>query len=95
MILKLIKLIAIPTIIIGFSACGGGESDAHFRDAQEKIFVIDCNTSGAVIPDDYITMLSGDVLVQEADNTVVTTYHDINGNKKVCTDSGIAYLIRN
>jgi len=88
---KLITTAVIGTIIIGFSACS---DDGQFKNAQDKIFITDCNQTGVVIPDGYISMLSGDTLVQEANNTVVTTYHDINGTKKVCADSGIAYLIR-
>lgn len=72
------------------SACG----DAHFKNEETKIAVIDCDTAVANIPDDYTTMNSGDVLVNEVANTVVTTYHDINGVKKVCTDSGKAHLVR-
>ncbi len=88
---NLMAISAMVAITVGFNACS---DDGHFKDAQNKISIIDCNTVGVTIPDDYTTMLSGDVLVQEASPTVVTTYHDINGTKKVCTDSGIAYLIR-
>ena len=89
---NLIAVSAIVVFTLGFSACS---DNGHFNDAQSKLAIIDCNDSAVVItPDDYTTMLSGDVLIQEATNTVVTTYHDVNGTKKVCTDSGIAYLIR-
>lgn len=92
--MKLLSITMITFTALFFSACGGGEEDAHFKNSEEKISIIDCNTSGAIIPDDFISMFSGDVLVHELPNTVITTYHDINGTKKVCTDSGKAYLIR-
>lgn len=88
---NLMAIVAIGTITLGFNACS---DDGQFKNAQNKILITECNQTGITIPDDYISMLSGDTLVQEANNTVVTTYHDINGTKKVCADSGIAYLIR-
>lgn len=92
---NLIKSIIILSIIIGFSACGGGGDDASFKNSEERIQIEDCNSTTVVtIPADYTTMQSGDVLVQEATNTTVTTYHDVNNTKKVCTQSGIAFLIR-
>jgi len=94
--IKLLTTIIITTTTLFFSGCGGGGggSDAHFKNADTKITIIDCNANVATIPDDYTTMLSGDVLVNETANTTITTYHDINGTKKVCTVSGIAHLIR-
>jgi len=91
-----IKLsITIMTFITAlfFSACGGGGDDGHFRNADSKITIVDCNVSNTTVLD-YTPMLSGDVLVNQTDNTSVETYHDINGTKKVCTVSGVAYLIR-
>jgi len=87
---NLMAISAMVAITLGFNACS---DTGHFKDAQNKISITNCS-SGVTIPDDYVSMLSGDTLVQEATGTVVTTYHDINGTKKVCTDSGIAYLIR-
>jgi len=92
--IKLLSMITILTTALLFSACGGGGDDASFRNGEEKITVIECNATVANIPDDYTTMLSGDVLVNQTDDTVITTYHDINATKKVCTVSGKAYLIR-
>ena len=85
------------TTALFFSAC----SDSHFKDAEtiidiDKLCVTDANST---VIADYITMLSGDVLVKSEDanksiDTVVSTYHDTNGTKKVCIVSGSAYLIR-
>lgn len=84
-------IISISLIALFFSACG---DDAHFKNETIQIDVIRCDTANAVIPDDYISMYTGDVLVSETDDTVVTTYHDINEIKKICVDSGSAYLER-
>ena len=79
------------TTAMSFNACS---DDGRFKDAQSKILVTECNAVGVTIPDDYSTMLSGDVLAQEANDTIVETYHDVDGLKKICTLSGLAYLIR-
>jgi len=93
--MKLLNVLVLSLTMLLFSACGGGGgSDAHFKNGDNTITIIDCNATVATIPDDYTTMLSGDVLVNETANTSVTTYHDINGTKKVCTVSRVAHLIR-
>ena len=90
---NLIAIFVIITISIGFSACS---DDGNFSDtdSNDTVSITDCNETGLTIPDDYTTMLSADTLVQDATNTVVTTYHNISGTKKVCIESGTAYIIR-
>ncbi len=94
--MKKVNLItlSIITTALFFSAC----SDSHFKDAEtiidiDKQCIVDANTT---VINDYITMLSGDVLVAKEDEnqTVIETYHDTNGTKKICIVSGKAYLIR-
>ncbi|MEA3354288.1 MAG: hypothetical protein U9Q33_10785 [Campylobacterota bacterium] len=91
---RLVKIMIIFTTALFFSACGGSGDDASFRDAGEKIEVIDCDANVSTIPDGYTSMYSGELLINETTDTVITTYHDIDGIKKVCTVSGSAYLIR-
>ena len=84
-------------VMVSLSACGGGSGDnANFSNAEQKI-VIDVNCSTpitTVLINSYISMISGDVLVQAGNNTIVEIYHNTNGTKKVCLAGGSAYLIR-
>jgi len=80
-------------VTISFSACS---DNGNFSNAETKI-AIDVNCSTPVtttLINSYITMLSGDVLVQAENNTIVETYFDANSTKKICLVSGNAYIIR-
>ena len=92
---KLILLVTLTTIIIGFSACGGGDSDASFKNSETLIPIdINCTVTPTVLDiSTYIELKSGDVIVED-ENATIETYHDTNGTKKVCIDSGIAHIIR-
>lgn len=94
--LKDIFYVATLTVVTAvFIGCSDGGSDAHFSDAEQKIQIIDCNdTNVTTIPDDFTTMVSNDTIIKNVTPTVITTYHDINGIKKVCVDTGSAYLLR-
>ncbi len=96
---RLISLAIFITITIGFTACGGGgggsdggDDDVYFKNSDEKIRVVGCDSSTNMV--DYTTMLSGDTLIQEATNTTVETYHSVDNTKRVCTKTGISYLVR-
>lgn len=86
------------TLLLSMNACSGGGSDAQFTNAEEKIVISDCNLSdnniSFIIPDDFTTMISEDAIIRNANATIITTYHDINGTKKICVDQGSAYLLR-
>jgi hypothetical protein len=92
------SLIAI-SIAIGFSACGGGGGgdDASFENSESKIPInVKCLETTPTVKDiaTYILLQSGDVIVKAEDNTTISTYHDINNEKRVCFVSGSAYIIR-
>jgi len=83
-------------IAFAFTACSEGDGAFKNADSTSKIDInIDCivNPVEADIAT-YITLISGDVVVTEDSNSSVSTYHDINGTKKVCKVSGSAYIIR-
>ena len=91
----------ITLITIGFSACSDNASFTNMTTsdvadslAQQRIPIdVNCSTSPAVI-DDYITLESGDIITKEEASTSITTYHDIDGVKKVCLNSGTATIVR-
>ena len=82
-----------------FTSCSKDHNnnvDVNTSTSQEQIAVnVNCITpitQDAI--DTYITMLSGDILVEDANDTVVQTYLDTDGTKKICRVSGNAHLIR-
>lgn len=93
---KIISLVLLVSAAVNFTACSS-DGGAGFKNAEQIISIdIACATNpDATDLSTYIPLLSGDVIVQEEeDNTVISTYHDVDGNKKVCLVSGKAYLIR-
>lgn len=91
---NLSSILLISTILLTFSACGGGGENGHSDDnnVSSSVLVQDCNISSDITA--YTTMKSGDILRQKAANTVVKIYHSID-DKRVCTLSGQAYVVRN
>lgn len=90
-----IAVILIFTALI-FTACGGGGSEASFSNAQQKDLInINCisNPSNSDI-ESYIILNSGDTLVKEDNNATVSIYHDVDGIKRVCRESGSSYILR-
>lgn len=88
---KIITLISIVALTIGFSACS---DNAEFKSATSTIAIVDCNSTIGITPTQYTPMLSGDVLSKTVTPTVINTYHAANGTKTVCTETGVAVLIR-
>jgi len=83
-------VITIFSIALFLSACGSG--DAEFSGTSTTVSIVDCNSSVDVA--DYSALQSGDVIVKDEDNTSISTYHDIDGNKRVCVDNGSAHIVR-
>lgn len=83
-------------LALAFSACSDN-NDSETDLVKETKVVVDVNCSESAtegIIESYITMLSGDVLVEDMNNTIVKIYHDNNGTKKICLVEGSAHLIR-
>lgn len=93
MIKRIIHLGLVTITAITLTACGGGGGSSF------KNEIIDINISCVASPssndfDMYITLYSGDQIVNDEAGTLVTTYHNINGEKKVCLNSGKAHIVR-
>lgn len=90
---KIYSIVLLIAVALGFTACGGG-GGSSFKNA-----IIDINVACVASPssndfDTYITLYSGDEIVNDEAGTLVTTYHNINGEKKVCLNSGKAHIVR-
>ena len=91
--IKYLKYVLALFVVITFTACGGGGSggSAEFSGTTQEIDVVLCS-SGTI--DTYTELLSGDTIVKLEDPTVINTYHDIDGNKLICVDTGSAKIVR-
>ena len=85
-----IKTLSLTTLIISFTACGGGGSSNEEPIVEHTETTIDitipCLTNPSVGDiENYITLESGDTITKEGDVTIIT-YHDSDGEKRVCKD---------
>ena len=85
------------TVVILLSACGGGGGDSATFENSE--IIIDINTSCVADADatdiaGYISLQSGDVIIQDSNNANISIYHDANGTKKVCLNVPSAHIVR-
>jgi hypothetical protein len=69
------------------SACGNGNSLDSSKTPRD---IVDCNSTTVIT--DYTQMYSNDTIINDEDNTTISTYHDTSGNKYVCTQTGKAHL---
>ena len=81
-----VKSLAVLLLLI-ISGCGGESMDTQ---VTQTILVPDCNITTPV----YEVLLSNDEIIADLNNTRVEILHDQNGDKKVCTISGKAYIYR-
>lgn len=91
------KLVTFTTALLLLSACGGGGGgDASFKDGSTIVPIdIICKTAPTINDiSTYIALQSKDAIVKDDANTIVSIYHDINSNKKVCLVSGNAHIVR-
>lgn len=92
--MKKFNYIFVIAIAFFINACGGDGSSAF---TQETIDInVSCVTSPSSSDiDTYLTLESGDSIVKDEDGTVVSTYHNSDGDKKVCLNSGKAHIVKN
>lgn len=90
---KISSIILLSTIILAFTSCGGSGS-ASFKSAVEDISIPCVANPSSNDFDRYITLNSGDKIVNDTPDAKVTTYHNANGEKKVCLNSGKAHIVR-
>ena len=95
---KILYIVSFIFVALSFTACGGGGGDSSFSgDTTTQIDInVNC-VSGTPSAGDlatYITLLSGDTIVEDTDPTTVSTYHDLSGNKKICLNTGSAHILR-
>lgn len=93
MMKQLMKILYILPLFF-FLACE--DNKASFKDSSDGIEIdkiCKLNTQPSDISN-YTAIFSGDVILRDAKDTVISTYHDIDGKKTVCVVSGKAYILR-
>ncbi len=95
---RIYKYLLIPTLALIFSACGGGGGSSSTDpdnpdnpdnpDTPTLTQIVSCDSSTNIA--DYTSLNSEDTIVKDTPDTVVTIYHDSDGNKKVCVEAGSA-----
>ena len=92
-------------VAISFTACGGSSSNTNEsivlgviaednnNSYSEKIEIdVECAIPESI--DSYIELQKGDKIIKEETNSTIGVYHDENSMKRVCLDSGVAYIER-
>ena len=97
--MRTIIIFIVSIMALSFSACSNwpyGEGNGDTNSTTITIAIdVDCiaNATAADI-DTYITLLSGDSIVKDDENTTISILVDTNNLKKVCLESGSAHIIR-
>ena len=91
---RIINFIIINITAVSFIACGGNNTVEGFNgNSFEKINIDKACTSPDTV-DTYITLKSGDQIVQDTNDANISILHDQNGLKKICLQSGTAHINR-
>lgn len=78
---------------ISFTACGNDPVEGFEENSYEKIAIdVNCTTLNKI--DEYITLKSGDQVIKDEEDSNITIFHDENGVKKICLQSGKAHINR-
>lgn len=93
--MKVIKTLLLSITAISFIACRGGDNKVEGFDGNsyEEINISKACTTPASVTD-YIELKSGDQIVKDEENTIVSIFHDENNIKKVCLKNGTAHINR-
>lgn len=84
---NIILILTLIFITISFNACGedsGGDG----------LTVIAISAQCSSPMNTYETLLSGDTIVKDEDNTTISTFLDIDGTTIVCLVSGSGHIVR-
>ncbi len=93
---KITQSLLLGIIIAYFTACGDNGCCTSDVD-NNKILNIStlCITNPTLQDiDKYMLLQSGDTIIKDEPNTLISIYHDINNIKRVCQLSGSAHILR-
>jgi len=84
---KIISLIVPLVLIFAFNACGSSD-----KGNSEAIPIEACIVPPVI--SSYQILYSGDIIVDESNTSIITTYHDSDNLKRICLNSGQASILR-
>jgi len=85
---KIISSSLTVVLIFAFNACGTSDS----KNAESLIPIEACIVPPVI--SSYQVLNSGDIIVDESNTSVVTTYHESSNIKRICLESGKASILR-
>lgn len=88
---KILSILTAMIIALTFTSCG---DESSFKKGIVDITIACVQSPSSNDFVSYVTLESGDLIVNDEVGTNVTTYHNVNGEKKVCLNSGKAHIIR-
>eukprot|EP00767_Chilomastix_cuspidata_P008293 gnl/Chilomastix_cuspidata/9460.p2 GENE.gnl/Chilomastix_cuspidata/9460~~gnl/Chilomastix_cuspidata/9460.p2 ORF type:complete len:103 (+),score=5.65 gnl/Chilomastix_cuspidata/9460:29-337(+) len=99
----ILKYLSICIIVLSFASDGGGGGSSSSSDGgtdtpddntdSTKTEIVSCLDSSNI--EEYTSLQSDDEIVKDSEETVISIYHDSDGNKKICVESGSAYILTN
>ena len=95
---KYMIIVTAVFLTVWFTSCSD-EGNASFKNGTTVISLvgIDCVTTPTTTDiANYETLLSGDTIVKDDNNAIISIYHDVNGTKKICliNNGSSAHLLR-
>lgn len=91
------KVVSVMSVLVAIivNGCGGGSSSP-----SEIDITISCITISPAVPSSvdiasYHELLSGDVVIKDTAEAIVQIYTPVDGNSRVCLESGTAHILRN
>lgn len=88
---RLYKYLLISILAIFLSACGGdGSSAVFYGNNTDSTKIVFCSTTTNI--QEYTLLKDNDIIVKETEETVISIYHNSNGEKLVCVESGSAFV---
>lgn len=96
MMKNIILILTLTFITVGFSACSEDSGSTQEVPAVLEIpITMQCVSSPTAADiDAYETLISADTIVKDEDNTTISTFTALDGEKKVCLVSGSAHIVR-
>ena len=87
--MKKILLSILPIVLLlALNACGNSDD----KDSESLIPIESCIVPPVI--SSYQVLNSGNSIIDETNTSIITTYHDSENIKRICLNSGQAYILR-
>ncbi|NOQ31332.1 MAG: hypothetical protein GQ570_09435 [Helicobacteraceae bacterium] len=86
---SVLSFVAIGFFVYGCGGAGTNGYDSNSYFGTSETVIVPCSAPVT----SYVELTAGDTIENLVDNTVIITYHDEDGVKRVCVESGSAKVI--